>query len=178
MTGFDEAWLANHNARMAKLRRAGTPAPPAPLRETSITCTSLQIDAGPVVWEPDRIAFTIPRAFVPLNVLLGMHWRARKRYAGGLSAEVAGLIRGSPSREPMLKARVTITRYGMKVPDRDGLYGGAKPLIDLLLVYSDTHPHGLGLITDDDPAHLDLIVNAEKAPKRAEVRTHVLIERI
>jgi hypothetical protein len=127
---------------------------------------------------PDRIEFVLQRAFKPLNELLRMHWSDRTRYAAGLSAHIALLTRHIPPGTPMLRARLTVTRYGMRLPDKDGLYGGAKPLIDALLVISERHPHGLGFIADDGPEFLDLIVSSELAKKRAAVRTHVLIERL
>jgi hypothetical protein len=130
------------------------------------------------VHAPDRIEFVLQRAFKPLNELLRMHWSGRTRYAASLSADIALLTRNLPSGAPMLRARLTITRYGMRLPDKDGLYGGAKPLIDALLVRSEQHPHGLGFIVDDGPEFLDLIVSSELAEKRAAVRTYVLIERL
>lgn len=120
--------------------------------------------------------FTLAKPVKLLNQTLRMHWRERGRYAKALSAEIAKAHPGIP--EPMQKARVEITRYSVKEPDTDGLVGGAKALIDTLLVRSEQHPHGLAFLVDDSPAHLVLQVRHEKAANLKSQGTTVRIERI
>lgn len=128
---------------------------------------------------PDRIDFVLPAPTLSLNRLLRMHWAARRHYAAELSADIARATTYlPPGSAPMLKARVTITRYGLREIDRDGLIGGVKPLVDCLLPRSSRHPHGLGLVADDSPTHMTLIVESVTVSKRSAQRTHVLIERI
>lgn len=128
---------------------------------------------------PDRFGFTIDRPILLLNRLLRLHWAARSEYTADLSSDVAAVTRHLPQcARPLCRARVTIVRYGIATPDRDNLYGAAKSLVDTLLVRSAKHPHALGFLVDDSPAHLDLIVQAEKVSRRKEQRTTVLIERV
>lgn len=128
---------------------------------------------------PDRFGFVLDRPFLLLNRLLKLHWAARSEYAADLSSDVAAATRHLPQcARPICRARVTITRYGIQMPDQDGLTGGCKPLLDALLVRSPKHPNGLGLIVDDSPTHLELVARSEKVATRKEQRTVVLIERI
>ncbi len=125
---------------------------------------------------PDVVQFTLAKPVKLLNKTLRMHWRERGRYAKALSAEIAKAHGGIA--EPMQRARVEIVRYSVKEPDQDGLLGGAKQLIDTLLVRSERHPHGLGYIVDDSPAHLVLDVRHEKAANLKSQGTTVRIQRI
>lgn len=148
--GFNAAWLKEYQAR----------------------------NVGPVEL-PDVIGFTLERPTRLLNELLRMHHIERTSYRESLSAQIAAATGHLPMNiEPMQRARVTITRYSVKLPDWDGLYGSAKPLVDCLLVRSAKHPSGLGFLVDDSPAHLDLIVRSERVPQRSKQRTVVLIERL
>ena len=150
MRGFDEAWLREYEAKMS--RQSG---------------------------ELPDFRFTLQRPFVLLNPMLRMHWARRRAYAAALSAEIAAATPNLPAgAKPMQRARVTVTRYSLGEPDHDGLVGGAKWLVDSLLVRSERHPNGLGFLADDSPAHLDLIVRSEVVTKRRDQRTTVLIERI
>ncbi|MDB5243742.1 MAG: hypothetical protein JWP57_4368, partial [Spirosoma sp.] len=49
---------------------------------------------------------------------------------------------------------VEIERHSVQEPDKDGLEGGVKPLLDCLLVRSSVHPRGMGFVVDDKPACL------------------------
>lgn len=120
--------------------------------------------------------FTLAKPVKLLNQTLRMHWRERGRYAKALSAEIAKAHPGLP--EPMVKASVEIVRFSVKEPDEDGLVGGCKQIVDCLLARSDRHPHGLGYIVDDSPAHLVLHVRHEKAANLKSQGTTVRIERI
>lgn len=149
MAGFSEAWLRDYNAR----RAAVAPVP-----------------TGNVV------RFTLCRPTPLLNQLIRMHWRARMMLARSISAEVARLVPAAPARQPLEHACVTIVRYSVGIPDHDGLVGGCKLLIDTLLVLSKRHPNGLGFIVDDDPAHMTLVVRAERCANHKDQRTEVTIE--
>ncbi len=148
MNGFDESWLRDY-----QLKRAREKLP-----------------------RLDEVHFVLAKPIRTLNELIRMHWRDRGRYAKKLSAEIATLHTGIG--EPFQRARVEITRYSIQEPDADGLTGGAKPLIDCLLVRSARHPHGLGYLVDDSPAHMELVVRHEKAEKRKDQRTVVKLTRL
>lgn len=123
----------------------------------------------------DVVQFTLAKPVKLLNETIRMHWRARTRYAKALATEIA---RNHPGiGEPMQKARVEIVRYSVREPDHDGLLGGCKQLIDCLLVRSPRHPHGLGYIVDDSPAHMVLEARHEKAATLKAQGTMVRIVR-
>ena len=150
--GFDESWLADYQRRQA---------------------------TGFVPVLPDRFGFTIHKLTSTLNEWQRMHWANRSKHVKSWSHDIAAvtahLLTGA---KPLERARVTITRHGLKEPDTDGLYGGIKPLVDCLLPRSDRHPHGLGFVVDDSPQHMELIATSERVGKRADQRTVVLIERV
>lgn len=148
MTGFDEAWLRSYNARRA---------------------------ADAPVASKEAISFTLCRPTPLLNELIRMHWRARMMLARSISAEIARLVQDVPSRQPFERAEVTIMRYSVGIPDQDGLIGGCKLHLDALLVRSERHPNGLGLIKDDDPSHLTLVVRSVRCATQKDQRTQVTI---
>jgi hypothetical protein len=146
--GFTQAWLRQYQSKHQA----------APL------------DTGP-------ITFTLSKPTLLLNQLVRMHWTARGRYQRALAEEIASLVPHIPGRQPLQHAVVTVERRSVGIGDQDGVIGGLKPMIDCLLVRSTRHPTGLGLILDDDPAHMTLIVRAIRVQKRAEQCTVVRIER-
>ena len=150
MSGFSEAWLREYRAKRD-------------VREDM---------RAAALWP---LVLQLPAPFTLMNVTLREHWAVRGRRAKAISADLAWRLANMAPRAPLARARVVIERHSTGTPDKDGLYGGAKPLLDALLVRSATHPHGLGLIVDDSPAHLDLDVRAVKC-KRAEQCTIVRIE--
>lgn len=149
MNGFNEAWLRDYNAHRAAVggppRLAGTP-----------------------------IRLTLRRPTVTLNQLIRMHWRARRKLAQSIAAEISAQLPqlGAPFRRSI----VTFSRFSMQDCDKDGLYGGVKLYLDTLLPFSKRHPHGLGLILDDDPKHITLDVVQFKVPTSREQRTEIVIE--
>lgn len=78
---------------------------------------------------------------------------------------------------PFARAKVTIERRSVGTPDQDGLVGGCKDLIDALLPASKIHPCGLGIIRDDNPACMDLVVRGLKV-RRTEQCTVVVVEEL
>jgi hypothetical protein len=151
--GFDEAWLAEYRKRQARQ--------PDPIKL------------------PDVIEFEIPLLLKLPNTLSGRHWSAamaqRKKLAPMLSLALSQYFGAAP----MERAHVTVTRYsiGPVRPDWDNLFASAKPLIDLLLVRTERHPHSFGLIVDDDPKRLIPFMFSERCEKRSQQRTHVKIQR-
>jgi hypothetical protein len=147
MAGFDEAWLRDYIQRRAAV------APVAPCQST--------------------IKLKLARPTILLNPLLRMHWRARRMLAASISAELARQL--SPNHQPFERARVTITRYSIKECDEDNLRG-CKIAIDCLLPYSARHPHGLGLVRDDDRAHMEQVMISVVVATMREQRTEIVIE--
>jgi hypothetical protein len=121
------------------------------------------------------ITLKLPVPTVLLNEWQRMHWAVRRRYTQRMSWYVR--LAGRPPVEPFEKCRICIQRLSAgRMPDKDGLYGGVKPLLDCLVIPSRRHPHGLGFIRDDGPdVVLDLEVVAERVP-RTEAGTIVTIE--
>ncbi len=67
------------------------------------------------------------------------------------------------------RSLVIITRCGVRLLDTDNAYGGCKPIIDALRY--------AGLIREDDPASLQLIVRQRKVRKE-ETGTEIIITQI
>lgn len=153
---FSEQWLQEHQAKMA----AGRAVQPPPRQSL------------------DLITFTLARPFPLLNRTLRVHWAVRRRDRKAMAEEIARLGVWPAGAPVMQEAIVTITRYSLQAPDTDNLYGGAKGLVDCLLVKSDLHPNGAGIVLDDSPSHMTLIVRSEVVRKRAEQRTEVTIRRL
>lgn len=121
-----------------------------------------------------RAKIDIPRVTPSLNQWQRLHWRRRsalrRRFGEDLLVAMQARRRLERHRLARLKKtesplRVTIVRHGKRLLDPDNLVGGAKPLIDAM--------RDLGLIVDDDPAHLELTVKQQKAK---EPKMLVLIE--
>lgn len=134
------------------------------------------------------IRLDIPVVTPLLNATLRQHWRKRGQGTRGIAWELrlamsrAGV---TPPAKPFQRARVTIIRRSVGMPDRDGLIGGVKGLVDSLLdpgirmvkgELRALHPTGLGIVQDDSPACMTLEVRAERVRSRAEQGTTVIIE--
>lgn len=123
------------------------------------------------------IRFTIPLTLPTRNVLDRMHWAERGRLRKLISAEVFAAVH--PHRnyaaDPFDLCNVTITRYSPKEPDKDGLVGSVKGLLDVLQPVSARHPNGLGLIADDSSA---CILNLDVRHAKGKDRTDVVIEQV
>lgn len=149
MTGFSESWLRDYTARR--------------------TAAMYDNHAQPVA-----IRLKLARPTILLNPLLRMHWRARRMLAASISAELARQL-PSGARQPIERARVTLTRYSIKECDDDNLRG-CKIAIDCLLPYSVRHPHGLGLVRDDDKEHMVQDIKSVVVATMKEQRTELLIQ--
>ncbi len=129
-----------------------------------------------------RIDFTLERAIPTLNEWLRIQHNkhAKKKYMQGLAWEVKAALNGSESpAEPLEHCEVHIIREtssALSLMDWDGLYGGCKPLLDVLVASSKRNPHGLGLIADDNMAVITQLTAEWRFRKRAEgERTQVSI---
>jgi hypothetical protein len=137
------------------------------------------------------IRFDLAQTTPLLNVTLRQHWSKRRRKDKGLAwaVKVAILESGQAiPAAPFQRARVTIVRRSVGVPDRDGLVGGVKGLVDCLLHPGPVtvvngkprflHPTGLGIVQDDGPDRLVLVVTAERVRSKADQGTSVTIEEL
>lgn len=151
MRSFDESWLAEYRRKRAA-------------------------DGN---YLPNTIEFSLPVVTPTLNALMRTHWGRRAEQQRTLSRMIAREVQPFlATSDTFERARVTITRRSVQLPDHDGLVGGMKQLIDCLLTRSTKHPNGLGLIRDDSPAHMELVAKSERVAKRDEQGMHVLIERL
>ena len=128
------------------------------------------------------ITFRLSKPTPSLNPSSGAsgNWRARHarklKLQRGWCAEICWRGYGNVNIIP--KARITIERHSAGVLDVDNLYGGCKPLIDVLKPMDPKrNPFGLGIILDDKPDNLELIVRQVKST-RAAACTVVTIEPI
>lgn len=138
------------------LRKAQSPAP----REER------KANGNPKPPKKDRRTLTFELELTPMrNALDRMHHRAKRR----LMDRIADALRAQippASGTPLHSAKVEIIRYSAKEPDRDGLYGSVKPILDAMQVASKRHPYGAFIIENDDNDHIDLHVRWEKASPR------------
>lgn len=136
------------------------------------------------------IRFDLLKPTPLLNVTLRQHWQKRRQAGKGIAWDVKVALMYAKQAIPPVpfqRARVTIIRRSVGTPDRDGLVGGVKGLVDCLLHPGTPrlvrgkmrlpHPTGLGIIQDDGPAFMDLVVRAEKV-SRALQGTTVIIEEL
>ncbi|GBQ72631.1 hypothetical protein AA103196_3116 [Ameyamaea chiangmaiensis NBRC 103196] len=126
------------------------------------------------------LTFTLPDPFPLLNVQQRKHYRTRQREKIATARRIAAELSGEIPAEPFTRAHVLIIRYSTGTPDLDGLYGGAKDLLDCLTTPElqangkIRNKFGIGLIVDDSPKHITLTVEP-RVCKRAEARTVVTV---
>lgn len=120
------------------------------------------------------IDITIPIRTPTLGVWQRMHWGRRRQ----IGRDIAwALLAAYPHRgDPIRKCRIRIERTSTQEPDKDGLYGGVKPLLDALQPASKRHPYGIGLIYEDNAKHL-LDLQVVHVPGKAS-KTRILIEEV
>ncbi|NHN85784.1 hypothetical protein GOB93_14200 [Acetobacter musti] len=129
------------------------------------------------------IHFTLPEPTPLLNTQLRKHFRQRSKAKIALARQIIAILGPDRPAEPMQKARVTVTRFSCGLPDYDNLYGGVKDALDVLTTPAAQangkvrNKYGIGLIVDDSPKHINLIVEPVKC-RRSEQRTEFLIEEI
>lgn len=129
--------------------------------------------------EPRQLVFQISQATVLGNKLKRMHWaeyaRLRERYYWDFRLAI-----GRDKPVTMQKCNIHIDRYASgKLPDWENLYFSFKPVIDCLVKYnSQTHPHGLGVIYDDNPKYLLQLTGLPKSCKKGLDRTIIYINEV
>jgi hypothetical protein len=125
-----------------------------------------------------ELFFTLPFALPSLNVRDRQHWATRGRQKKRLAQEVMAAIGGPRHypRPPFASARVTVWRHSPGALDADNLAASCKPLLDVLCSASPRHPGGLGIIQDDAPGVLQLVMHQQQAPRGTQF-TRVWIER-
>jgi len=102
-----------------------------------------------------------------------MHWTVRRKVCR-LWAELIFTAYPHVPAAPIAKCRITIERFSTQKPDRDGLYGGLKPILDALQPASKRHPYGLGFIVDDND---DCVIDLKPIHvKGRDPRTRITIE--
>lgn len=98
------------------------------------------------------IEITIDMRTPLLNEWQRMHWARRRRIGQDIALWIlARLPRAQHPERPIKRCRIEVERESTQEPDRDGLIGGLKPLLDALQPRSKRHPHGMGIIADDSP---------------------------
>ena len=124
------------------------------------------------------IRFELKAPTPVLNQTRRLHFQAYKRQRQTLAWEIKLATVGRGFSAPLRYAHVTIERRSIGRPDRDGVWGGAKALIDCLMPVSDRHPSGLGFIADDNPDCTLLEVNPVRVMTKAEQGTIVTIREL
>jgi len=115
------------------------------------------------------------------NIIKRMKWPVYAK----LLRQWFWLVRAAPgfidTPEASCRRKLTISLHGKNSRDRDNLYSSMKPVIDVLRPskheegyiksgprkgeYWSRHRIGLGLIQDDDTAHLELVVQQLPLPR-------------
>ena len=115
--------------------------------------------------KPRSLAFYLPLVLPSLNVRDRTHWGERHRQKDQLTLEIMAAI-GGPAhypRPPFSFCRITVVRHGKQMLDPDNLTASCKPLLDCLCERSTKHPTGLGIIRDDHPGMVELVVHQQPA---------------
>ncbi len=124
------------------------------------------------------------------NIIKRMKWPVYAK----LLREWFWLVRSAPGfidiPEASCRRKLTISLHGKNSRDRDNLYSSMKPVIDVLRPskheeghykggakagqYWSRHRIGLGLIQEDDTAHLELVV--QQLPLVRGQNPHLILE--
>ena len=103
----------------------------------------------------DRYVIEIPWRIPLLNEFLSMHWSKRMNYSKQVAAEIAVAIpKHKRPLKPWDKWSILVERESTKAPDPGAIWGGAKPIPDVLQPVSKKHPRGLGIVREDSPDSL------------------------
>lgn len=106
------------------------------------------------------IEFSLPFVTESLNIRDRKHWARRSRDKRDMAQEIM-IAMGGPRyfpRPPLGRVKVTVVRCSAGRLDADNLVASTKDVLDALCLRSPTHPCGLGIITDDGPDFLTLVV--------------------
>lgn len=129
-----------------------------------------------------EINFILDQPTILLNEWQRMeHW-AQKKHMEELSWRVLTVARDQRPLHPLPFSTIYIERHSPNLPDWDGLYGGMKPLLDVLTSIgrkntkgSRNQPFGLGFIADDNPRSLLDLTCRPRLCKRGASHTRVRI---
>ena len=125
------------------------------------------------------LSFILPFATESLNKRDRKHWAVKRSDKTRLANEVRVGI-GGPRyfpHPPFARARIVVERCSAGQLDPDNLAASCKGLLDVLCLPSRTHPTGLGIIVDDSPAHIELVLRQSPAP-RGSASTIVTVEEL
>jgi len=117
-------------------------------------------------WELVHI-LRIPEPTVLLNVWTRMHFRKKATYLRKWQWLVLSANQGKKPDIPVRECWIHVKRGNPKpFPDLDGLMGGLKPLLDVLVCPRMRNPYGLGFIQDDSQEFLQKLT-AESVQTKA-----------
>jgi len=119
-----------------------------------------------------KYELAIPETAPSPNQVMRLHWAERKKLwdRWGRFIWACVLTQGRLPEKPPERARVTITRSGVRLLDPDNLTGSCKPVIDALTRNR--------LITDDSSEHIELEVRQVRKPTREKPCTLIEVEAI
>lgn len=121
--------------------------------------------------------FRVPEPIVLLNVWTRMHFRRKASYMKQWQWLLLEANKGKP-RIVVHQCWIHVKRGNPKpFPDLDGLIGGLKPLLDVLVCPRLRNPYGLGFIKDDSQDFLQKLTAESVQTKPHEGFTEVEIYR-
>lgn len=103
-----------------------------------------------------------------------LHWAVKSKWTNAWKTAVmeqVALQRTKLGKLPIPYAKVTITFYATHLMDYDGAYNAAKPLLDAL-----KSKDGAGVIVDDSPKYIDLLVEQVKVRHKPEERVRIEVK--
>ncbi len=163
--------------------------------------TAVQPKTAPLAWSPEQLLaifrlhgalryhFTIPLQTPSNNEVKEMSFWAYKALRKRIAWEALRAIGGVRPEKPIEQAFLVVRRYCAGSLDWSNCSGGIKPLEDALVLpralrdpgvarkrRGESNPDGIGLIYDDDRAHMPIHPWVEQLPaKRGDGYTEVLI---
>lgn len=124
------------------------------------------------------ITFTLPEPTKTLNEIRSMHFRVYAKYRRQLAFSVYVRTLKQKPAEPYARARIIIERHSAGQVDEDGLYGGFKPLLDVLQPFhSRLRPDAIGILASDAPDCLTIEARQIRCP-RGQGKTIVEIHEV
>ena len=129
---------------------------------------------------PKTITLTLQKPTPLQNTLLRTHYRTRATNKLRIGREIMAQLGAARPAQPLQRAHVLVERWSCGTPDRDGLVGGVKDVLDCLTTPTPQangkvrNKYGMGLILDDSPKHITLEVRPVKC-KRVEQKTVIVI---
>ena len=119
--------------------------------------------------------FRLAKPLPLFNVWERLHWRAKARFKKALAWEVTIGVHPLP-KLALQTCEIEVDRVSFGTePDRDGLYGSVKGLLDTLTLPIGRKKTGLGIIAADDSACIKKLTIVHQACKRGFEHTKVRI---